>query len=92
MNDQQLQQFISTFNFLQKFNCFEAIDAMFVKMINEDWSQESFHTNKLLIVAFLRTNFAFKSKILHYDNFLKKSCEYLNQHNYDPKNLLTGLI
>ena len=92
MNDQVLKQFISTFTFLQQFNCIEAIDVMFRKMINEDWTTESVETNKLLIVTFLRINCNFRDKISSYEQFLDKSKNYLISNNIDPLSLLKGII
>ena len=92
MDDRTLKDFMSTFIFLQKFNCFEAIDAMFGKMLKEDWSTESLATNKILIVTFLRTNCQFKEKISNYKDFLSKSVKYLESYNIEPKSLLHGLI
>lgn len=87
-----MKDFISTFMFLQRFNCIEAIDAMFNKMINEDWSKESLETNKQLIITFLRSNFIIKEKILNYSKFLEKSVKYLESNNIDPKSILHGII
>ena len=91
MKKSQLKQFISTFTFLQQF-CPAAIDQMFVKMIGEDWSQESLDTNKHLIVCFLRTNYSIKETLPHYQDFLNKSITYLKNNKEDPKGLLHGII
>lgn len=92
MEDKQLQDFIHTFRFLQNFNCFEAIDQMFNKMIKEDWTKESLATNKILIITFLRVNCMFKDKLFYYDPLLKKSIDYLKANNIEPENVLKGLI
>ena len=92
MNDEHLEEFMSTFIFLQRFDCIAAIDAMFKKMIKEDWNQESLETNKMLILCFLRINTTFKSKITHYKEFRDKSVKYLIDNNIDPKKLLHGII
>lgn len=92
IDDKALKEFMTTFIFLQRFNCFEAIDAMFLKMINEDWSQESIQTNKILIVTFCRTNAMFRNKIKNYDTFVEKAKNYLTKNNIDPMTVIKGII
>jgi hypothetical protein len=92
MNDQVLKQFISTFTFLQQFDCIEAIDVIFIKMINADWTTESLETNKLLIITFLRINYKFRDKITNYEQFLDKSKNYLIRNNIEPISVLKGII
>lgn len=92
MNDNTISEFMKTFDFLMRFDCFEAIDQMFLKLINADWSTESFQDNKTLIVTFLRYNARVKSKLKYYNDFLEKSIKYLEENNYPPKNLLHGII
>lgn len=92
MDRKVIQQFIETFMFLQQFNCFDAIDQMFVKMIKEDWDTESLEVNKQLIVTFCRANALYKTKIPHYQDFLDKACSYLKINNCDPKSLLHGIL
>lgn len=92
MDQKEVIEFLQTFKFLQRFGCFEAIDEMFIKLINEDWSKESFNTNKQLIVNFTRSNCLVREKLKYYEPFLTKSIEYLNENNYDPMKLLKGII
>ena len=92
MEKVDIQPFIQTFNFLMRFNCFLAIDAMFEKMIKEDWSQHSLDTNKILIVTFCRVNCKIRKELPHYEPFLQKSVQYLKNHNTDPISLLKGIL
>ena len=92
MEDKTFQGFIHTFRFLQSFNCFEAIDQMFNKMIKEDWTKESLETNKILIVTFLRVNSMCKDRLIYYDVFLNKAIDYLKNNHIEPENVLKGLI
>jgi hypothetical protein len=92
VDDKVLKQFMSTFMFLQRFDCLDAIDAMFLKIINADWSQETFATNKLLIATFCRANFSVRNKLTQYEPFLAKSIKYLEENNYNPSDLLKGII
>lgn len=42
MNDKLVGEFVATFSLLKRFNCPEAIDQLFKKMITADWGTESF--------------------------------------------------
>lgn len=84
--------FISTFIFLQDFDCISSIDCMFEKIIKENWEVESIEVNKSLIVVFLRTNFKIKTEINNYEKFLNKSILYLKSKNIDPNVILNGII
>lgn len=92
MDSKTLRSFIETFHFLQNFNCLEAIDQMFLKLIKADWDTESLETNKMLIVTFLRTNHMIRDRLSNYQEFLKKSKKYLQDNNIEPKDLLHGII
>ncbi len=87
-----MAEFIQTFDFLARFDCIPAIDQMFLKLINDDWSTESIDTNKHLIVCFLRANGGHAVGLEYYDEFLSKSIKYLESHNIDPLKLLKGII
>lgn len=92
MEDSALKQFIATFMFLQRFDCPQAIDEMFLKLITEDWAGESFETNKILITTFCRVNYQIKDQLKNYQPFLEKSIKYLESNNYEPSQLLKGII
>lgn len=92
MNEKTIQSFIETFSFLTKFDCIEAIDAMFFKMIKEDWSKESLAVNKMLIVCFCRSNYKIRQKIISYEPFLEKAIDYLKANGIDHKKTLHGLL
>ena len=92
MSQRTIKEFISTFNFLISFNCFEAIDQMFLKLIEEDWSKESIETNQELIVIFCRTNYTIRNKLNYYKPFINKALNYGKQHNLDISELLIGIL
>ena len=91
MKRQETTLFLQTFQLLQQF-CIPAIDQMFLKMINEDWSKESLETNKHLILTFLRGNFIIRKELTLYEEFLNKSKKYLIEHNQDVDKLLRGIV
>lgn len=92
MRDLTLSRFIETFQFLRQFNCLEAIDCMFKKLIDENWENESVETNKLLIVCFCRANSSYRKELKYYESFLEKSIKYLKEKGFDPKKVLSGIV
>lgn len=92
MNQKEVGEFIKTFHFLQRFDCLSAIDEMFLKLIKEDWSKESFTTNKMLIVTFCRANSKIRKRLKYYQPFLDKSINYCNENSFDPNKILKGIL
>ena len=92
MDQKLIVEFISTFRFLANFDCFPAIEEMFQKLIEADWSTETIDTNKHLIVTFCRGNCKWKGKLQNYEEFVDKSVEYLEEHGIKPESLLKGII
>ncbi len=92
MNQETVGKFISTFELLKEFQCLPAIDAMFLKLLYEDWKNESFETNKSLIVTFCRANADIRDLLDFYEPFLEKSIKYCEDNNFDPSKILKGII
>ena len=92
MNQSTIGSLMATFSFLQRFDCFPAIEEMFQKIIEADFSEESTDTNSILIVSFLRSNFEFRDKISNYGELIDKGVDYFKDKGIDPEDMLHGIV
>lgn len=92
MEQKQVLAFVSTFGFLQNFKCLPAIDEMFLKLIEADWSMESLDTNKVLLTTFLRSNYSVRSELKHYQELLDMTLDYFDSNGVEANELLVGLV